>query len=66
MISKVYFSHYLSKAPKAKKLGPDGKTLTQPRGIYPGSPKTGKIESSFFSKVAYTSIGKIEPLMEEI
>jgi len=42
---------------KTKKLGPDGKTLTQPRGIYPGSPKTGKIESSFFSKVAYTSIG---------
>jgi len=29
-----------------------------PRGIYPGSPKTGRIESSFFSKVAYISIGK--------
>src|SRR5581483_5151959 len=42
-----------------KTLGPDGKPVTSPRGIVIGSPKIGKLESSFFSKVGYVTIGKI-------
>lgn len=49
-------------SPKKKNLGPDGKPATNPRGIYIGSPRTGKTESSYFSKVGYTTIG--DPYVE--
>lgn len=42
---------------KSKKLGQDGKPLTKPRGIYGGPSKTGKIESAYFSKTDYVTIG---------
>jgi len=42
---------------KAKKLGVDGKPLTKPRGIYGGPSKTGKVESSYFSKPDFVTIG---------
>lgn len=42
---------------KTKKLGDDGKPKTQPRGIFSGPPSSGKVESSYFSKTAYVTIG---------
>jgi len=42
---------------KTKKLGNDGKPLTQPRGLFSGPVSSGKVESSYFSKTAYVSIG---------
>jgi hypothetical protein len=42
---------------KSKKLGQDGKPVTQPRGLYSGPGRSGKTESSFFSKSGYTTIG---------
>jgi hypothetical protein len=42
---------------KQKKVGPDNKVLTQPRGIFPGAEKTGKTAKSYFSDVGYTTIG---------
>jgi len=42
---------------KQKRVGPDGKVSTQPRGIYPGPLKSGKTTKSYFSDVGYTTIG---------
>lgn len=42
---------------KTKKLGGDGKPLTQPRGLFSGPNSSGKVESSYFSKTAYVTIG---------
>jgi len=42
---------------KTKKLGSDGKPLTQPRGLFSGPTRSGKVESSYFAKTAYVSIG---------
>jgi len=42
---------------KQKHLGADGRVATQPRKIYGGTTKSGKTESSYFSKTSYVSIG---------
>jgi len=42
---------------KSKKLGQDGKPATEPRGVFSGPGRSGKTESSFFSKAGYTTIG---------
>jgi len=42
---------------KTKKLGEDGKPKTQPRGIFSGPSRSGKVESSYFSKTVYVTVG---------
>jgi len=42
---------------KQKKVGPDNKVITQPRGLYPGASRSGKTGKSYFSDVGYTTIG---------
>jgi len=42
---------------KSKRLGTDGKPVTQPRGLYSGPGRSGKSESSYFSRAAYVTIG---------
>jgi len=42
---------------KSKTLGQDGKPVTKPRGLYAGPPSSGKVESSYFSKQGYVTIG---------
>jgi len=42
---------------KTKKLGGDGKPLTQPRGLFSGPTRSGKVESSYFSKTVYVTVG---------
>lgn len=42
---------------KSKKLGQDGKPQTQPRGLFSGPTSSGKVESSYFAKTAYVTIG---------
>lgn len=52
---------------KTKTLGSDGKVKTKPRGIYGGPPSSGKVESSYFSKTAYITIGDkyVDPASQE-
>jgi len=42
---------------KTKKLGADGKPQTQPRGLFSGPTRSGKVESSYFAKTAYVTVG---------
>jgi hypothetical protein len=42
---------------KTKHTREDGKVLTAPRGIFGGITKSGKVESCYFSKSGYVSIG---------
>lgn len=59
MISKIVRNNSLLQSLMwiAKKIGQDGKPLTQPRGIFACPNKTGKTESSYFAKTAYVTIG---------
>ena len=42
---------------KTKMIGADGKPKTAPRGVFSGPGRSGKVESSYFAKTAYVTIG---------
>jgi len=42
---------------KTKTVGSDGKVKTKPRGIFGGPTSSGRVESSYFAKTAYITIG---------
>jgi len=42
---------------KTKTLGSDGKVKTAPRGVFSGPTSSGRIESSYFQKTTYVTIG---------
>ena len=42
-----------------KKVRPDGKVLTEERNIFPGPRRSGKTESTYFSKTGYITISNI-------
>jgi hypothetical protein len=42
---------------KTKMLGENGKPKTAPRGVFSGPGRSGKVESSYFAKTAYVTIG---------
>lgn len=47
-------------------IGADGKPKTAPRGVFSGPGRSGKVESSYFAKTAYVTIGKLLKKIEFI